>query len=376
MKTTVLRENLRRALGIVERAVAKSPSLPILNNISLSAKKNILELAATDLELGIRFQILAKNEEEGTAVVPARPFSQLIGVLEENQVSLRAKEGGLFLETKDQRALLKTLSSEEFPIIPSLRGTEHSFEVETTPFCQGLNQVVGIAGQTQARPEISGVYFLLQPESLKLAATDSFRLAEKTLLFAGPQTQETSFILPQKTSRELLSILGDLSGKTKIFFSPTQALFENNSQKAAGEPSLQIVSRLIEGEYPQYQDVIPKTHQAKAVVDRQELINHLRAASVFSGKMNDVRFEIDPKKKGIEISARSAEVGEHSSFLAGVLEGERLDIAFNWRFLLEGASHIRAKDIGIAFGGEEAPALLRPSGAEEHYLYVVMPVKA
>ena len=375
MKTGILKENFKQALNVVEKAAAKSATLPILGAIAIVAKKNTLELSATDLEIGIRYKLLAKTEEHGGVVVPSRLFSQLIGVLSEQEINLTTSEGELVVKSKEQETSIKTLPLEEFPIIPSLQGEEQVIEIETKTFCGGLAQVVGMCGQNQTKPEISGVLLQLKTNNIKLVATDSFRLAEKTLVFDGPQHVEASLILPQKTAKELISIFGDLPGTIKLYVSSTQALFDYSGKDVAGQPTLQIVSRLIEGEYPQYQDIIPKDFIAKVQVGRQELISRFKAASVFSGKMQDVKIVPDPKKKGLEISSQAADIGRHSSFLSAEVTGERLEISFNWRFLLEGLSNMKAEEVEIGFGGEDAPVVIRPLN-KENYLYVVMPVKA
>jgi len=375
MKVQILKENLKHALSVVERAVAKNPTLPALGGIALVAQKNTLELSATDLEIGIRYKLLAKTEQEGSVAILSRLFTQLIGLLPEKEINLHTIEGGLNIESKEHQTTLKTLSIDDFPIVPSLQGTEQAVEIETKDFCAALAQVVGMCGQNQTRPEISGVFIVVQKEGMKLVATDSFRLAEKTLRFPKPQETEATFILPQKTAKELVGILGELPGKTRLYLSTTQILFDYSAKEEVGQRSLQVVSRLIEGEYPQYQDVIPKDLAAKAVVLRQELIARIRAASVFSGKLQDTKVIVDPKKKGLEISSQSQEAGRHSSFLAGDVSGKALEISFNWRFLLEGLLNMKAEEVEIGFAGEDAPAVMRPLGKEQ-YLYVVMPVKA
>jgi len=375
MKTQVLKESLKYAVAVVEKATAKTPTLPTLGAIALVAGKNALELSATDLEMGIRYKLLAKTEKEGGVAVPARLFSQLVGVLPEKEINLNLEGGELRIESKEHQTNLKTLSLDDFPIIPSLKGGEEAVEIEAKVFCAGLNQVVSIPGQNQTRPEISGVFISIQKDGIKLVATDSFRLAEKTLSFSKAQPIETSFILPQKTARELVTIFGDLPGTMKLYISPTQALFGYSAKGEVGQPSVQVVSRLIEGEYPHYQDVIPRDFATKVLAARQELMSRIKAAAVFSGKMQDTKLVADPKKKGLEISAESSDIGRHSSFLLADVTGEYLEASFNWRFLLEGLSNIKGEEVEIGFGGEDAPALLRPLGKEQ-YLYVVMPVKA
>ena len=373
MKSTVLKDSLRVGLQVVERVAAKSPTLPILGNILVSAAKNTVELSATDLEIGIRYTLLAKNEKEGSCVLPARSLSQFISLLPENQITLTTKEAGLTIDSKEQQTLLKTLPAEDFPIIPTFKEGEAFVEVETHPFFEGMGQVASMAGQTQARPEISGVFVSFSQQTCKLAATDSFRLAEQTLSFSKSQPLQTTFILPAKTARELVAVLGELPGKTRIYVSPNQAVFDYIPEQP-GKPAIQIISRLIEGEYPQYQDIIPKDFAAKVVVDKDAFANQLKAASIFSGKLNDVKFAVNQKKKGVELTAKSTDVGEHISFLAAQVQGGDVETSFNWKFLLDGVMHMKGDEIELGISGAESPAILK-SVRKGEYLYVLMPLK-
>ncbi len=375
MLTTALKKNLQEGLRIAERVTAKSSSLPVLGNVLLSAAKNSIILSATDLEMGITYQFLATTDKEGAVVIPPKFLSPLIGLLPENQIVLRATTDQLLIEASGYRASLKTLSPEEFPIIPAIQETGSVVRVDTQVFCHGIQQVVGMAGQSQARPEIAGVFFQFQKETLKIVATDSFRLAEKTLVFRKSNIQEWSFILPQKTARELIAILGEKPGETKIYFSPSQAAFAFTPEDQLSEPQVRIVSRLIEGEYPHYQDIIPSQYKARAVVQTNEFLNHLKAASIFAGKTNEIQLAFRPSKKVIEIHAQRVDAGENTSFLEGEIEGEEITAVFNWRFLSEGIFQMRSKELEFRITSEDGPALLRPLG-DEQYLYVVMPVKA
>lgn len=373
MKTTILKDSLRTGLSVVERIAAKSPSLPILGNILLSASKNTVELAATDLEIGVRYKILAKNEKEGSCALPARSLSQFVALLPENQITLTAKESGLTIDSKEQQTLLKTLPAEDFPIIPTFKEEDPFVEMETHTFFEGMSQVASMAGQTQARPEISGVFVSFSQQTCKIAATDSFRLAEQTLSFSKKQALQTTFILPAKTARELVAVLGEQQGKTRIYVSTSQAVFDYVPEQP-GKPSIQIVSRLIEGEYPQYQDIIPKDFVAKLVIDKNAFINQLKAASIFSGKLNDVKLIVDQKKKGVGLVSKSTDVGEHASFIPAQTQGGNIETSFNWKFLLDGVMHMKEDELELGLSGSESPALLK-SVRKEGYLYVLMPLK-
>lgn len=375
MNSIILKEKLKEGLGVAERIASKSPSLPILNSILICTKPNGVEFCSTDLEMGVRYGVLAKNEKEGMVVLPPRAIAQFVALIPSEQITLKTIEAGLSVGGGEFRATIKTLGAEEFPIIPALKGSEEAIEIETPALCRGLAQVVNFTGQTQARPEISGVLFLFQKNTLKLVSTDSFRLAEKTIYFKKESAKETSFILPAKTARELISIFAERREKTKIYISPTQVIFDYSPEGQPQEPHIQLVSRVIDGEYPKYQDVIPSSPKTKAIVDREEFLNHIKAASVFAGKTNDVSLVLDPLKQQIEISARSADVGENNSSLKAQIQGPKVEAAFNWRFLGDGLSQFRGEKIEFSATLEDGPAMLKPTTQDEAYLYVVMPVR-
>ncbi len=375
MDHLVLQENLKEGLLVTERISSKSPSLPILGNVFIDAHQNSIELNATDLEMGIRYKILAKGKTEGQAVVSPGALSQFLSALPGLNIALRTQDHNLRVETGEFSALFRALDPEDFPIIPTPKGSEEFLDIETPTLCQGLASVVNFVGQTQARPEISGVLFLFQGDTLKLVSTDSFRLAEKTLFLKTGSVQERSFIVPQKAARELISIFGERKGKTRIFFSPTQIFFDYTLEGEPQEPKIQMVSRLIEGEYPRYQDVIPTATATCAIVDREVFLNHVKASSVFAGKTNDVHVIFDPAVKQLRLSSKSVDLGENISSFSGEVTGERTEISFNWRFLSDGLSQMKSEKVEFCATTEDGPAILKPLEGEG-YVYVVMPIKA
>ena len=375
MQIVVLKTNLKEGLEITERVVGKSSSMPILNNVMLSVKKGEVKLCATDLQMGITFSFQGTAKEEGEVVFPGRFLASLLAISSGEQVSLTSEGANLAISAGDHQANLKTLDAEEFPIIPSLEGSEPSLEVETSVLCRGLNQVVGMTGQSQTRPEIAGVFFVLAKKEVRLVATDSFRLAERKFLLEKEGTIEQSFILPSKTARELVAILGERPGKTTIHVSPTQAVFTYESQESPLKLHIQIVSRVIQGEYPRYEDVIPSSQKTSVAVSKADLLNHLKAAGIFAGKTQEVRILVDPSKKEIAFSSENTEAGSHRSILKGEVEGEAVEAAFNWRFLSEGLLHMRGDRVEFGLNGEDGPAIVRPS-EQEGYVYVIMPIKA
>lgn len=379
MKLHILQEKLKEGLRVVERISPKSLTLPILNTVLLSAEKNFLTLSATDLEIGIKWRSLAKVEKEGEIAVPLGLLSSFFSLLPNKQTTLNKKNDILLVECGEDKTQIKGVSPEDFPIIPSV-SKENFIEIEVDPFCRGLEQIVDVASPSQTRPEISGVFFLLQKDSMKMAATDSFRLGEKTLsleetfVSPGEPKEEVSFILPQKAAKEIINIFGQKEGKLKLYFAPNQVMLERQMAEIS-HPETQFVSRLIEGEYPSYQEIIPKKCETQTVLNRNDFLNQLRISSLFGGKINEIKLSIDPKKSGVEFLSQNPELGEHRSFLRGGVKGIPLEISFNHRFLIGGLSSIKSEEVSFELSKEEGPAILKPVG-DQSYLYVVMPIKA
>ncbi len=384
MKVIVLKENLNTGINIVARASGKNLTLPILNNILISAEKNFLNLSATDLELGIKYWILTKIEKEGKITVPSKVFSGLINFLPNEKLTLESKNQTLYISSENHKTQIKGQTAEEFPIIPKIED-KNSIELNCAQFCKGLSQVVDFSVLNQARPELSGVYLSFQKNKLQLAATDSFRLAEKNLYLEknnqkpAVHTQEISFILPQKTAREIINILSDKKGKLRLYYSSNQVLFEYLMEETS-HPQIEIVSRLIEGDYPDYQGIIPQKYQTQVVLSKSDLLNQIKAASIFSGKSNEVKIKVDFKREGVEIISQNPEYGENRSFLKGVLDYDEgavkeMEVSFNYRFLVDGLLNIPTSKVVFGLNGEEGPAVLKPE-SDQDYIYVVMPIKS
>lgn len=372
MKLLILKENLKKGLDVVCKVITKSFSLPILSNILLDIEKNFLCLTATDLELAIKYWILVKTEKQGRVAVPAKFLNNLVSFLPEAQILLEEQNGFLNIACKGFNTRIKCLPSEDFPIIPQIP-KEDFLEINIEAFSRGLAQVVENAALSQTRPELSGVYLSFQKEKLVMAATDSFRLAEKKLFFRNPCTTERTLILPQKTARELASLGSEKDQKMKIYFSSNQIMFEITTEELS-HPELQITSRLIEGEYPNYQEIIPKAFQAEVVLARDKFLHHLKTASLFSGRINEVKLTLKPQEQKLEIFSQSQEVGESRSYIPCQIKGEDMAVSFNWRFLVDGVSAMQSKEIILGLQGQQGPAVLKPMG-DPNFIYIAMPIK-
>lgn len=377
MKIEVLKENLKTNLSVTERIVGRNLSLPILNNVLISANDSFLSLTSTDLEISIRLWILVKIIKEGRAVIPAKFLSTFISSLPKEKITMEAREQNLYIECGNTKTQIQGYNPEDFPIIPGFDDLEY-VEIDSKKFYTGLSQVIDIASQSQSRPEISGIYFSFSKNSIKIVATDSFRLGEKNIHLEEPlknlKKQEHSFILPPKSAREIMNILENKDGLIKVYFSSNQTLFEL-PMKEAKHPQVQITSRLIEGEYPNYQDIIPTKFKTNIILKRDEFLNQVKTASLFSGKVNEVKIFANTEKQEVEIFAASQDLGESKSILPVKIEGDSINVSFNYKYLIDGILNIKSSEIIFDISKEEGPCILRPVG-DSSYLYVVMPIKS
>ena len=372
MKIIILKENFKKGLEIIEKIIGRNLTLPILNNISISTQENLLKISGTDLEIGINYWALCKVEKQGDITVPAKFLYSFVNSLQEEKIELEVKNRILYIKCQNYKTQIKGDSIEDFPIIPKIE-TENFIEVNSEPFTKGISQVVDFTALNQTKPEFSGIYFDFQKNKLSLASTDSFRLAEKNLYFEKEIKKNLSFILPQKTAHTVMNVFSQKNEKIKLYFTSNQILFETPFLEIP-KPKIQVISRLIEGQYPNYNEIIPKEYQTEVILLKDEFINQIKTASLFSGNTNEIKIKVKTKEQEIEISSQNSELGENQSILKTKIKGKDIEISFNWKYLLDGLTHLESSEVVIGLSGEEGPAVLKPKG-DENYLYVVMPIK-
>jgi DNA polymerase III subunit beta len=372
MKLLIIYEKLKEGIKIVERLAQKSMTLPILQNISFKIEKNFLCLSSTNLEMGIKYWSLIKSEKEGQVVVPAKVLSQLIDFLPQKPITLEEKDNNLIITCQDYKSTVKGFNPEEFPIIPENKEGE-SVTVPCSVFCQSISQVADIASPSIARPEISGIYFVFQKDLIKIVATDSFRLGEQKVFLKNAISQEYSLILPQQTVKEIINIFGQKEGDLKIYLSPNQILFEYLMPETS-HPQIQLTSRLIEGNYPDYEAIIPEKTGTQIQLQKNEFVNQIKSASLFAGKTNEILFKIDPKKEKIEVLSQNQDLGDYQSILPAKIKGKELEVSFNHRFLVEGVLKIKNPELLFELTNEESASIIK-SVKDEGFLYIVMPIK-
>ena len=366
MKFVCLKEKLSYALGVVEKIIGRNSSLPVLQNVHIKAQKGRLILSSTDLELGSTVSVPAKIEKEGEFTVPARTLSSFISTVPEDRLEVVLKKAELHIKAKEHVASIKGIEASEFPIIPEVE-SKHSFEVGSSELTTGLKQVHKAASISETRPEISGVYMRYSPSKiLYLAATDSYRLGEKRIRGVKKQSDDVSVIIPLRTVSEVMRVVSDQLGDVKVTIDDHQIKFATSD--------IIMVSRVIEGAFPDYEKIIPDSHATKVLMKRNEFINAVKIASLFASTISDVRLEIAPKEKSIQIGSANQSVGDNSSQVPAKVEGEAVKIAFNFRYLLDGLDAFEAESVTLVCNGSNKPALLT-TDEDDSFRYVAMPIK-
>ena len=373
MKINILKEKLKEGVSIVERISQKSLTLPVLQNILFKTEKNFLKLSTTNLESAINWWNLVKVEKQGEICIPTRFLSNLLSFLPDKPIGLSVENFVMDLVCDNYKTKIKGINPEEFPIIPQLKEGQ-IIKVDNFSFCQALSQIINIPSVSTARPEISGIYFVFESNLIKMVATDSFRLAEKKIFVDTKISKKHSLILPQSAAKEIVSVFGEKQGGLKICFSPNQILFEYMMSET-DHPEIQFISKLIGGEYPNYEEIIPKKYKTQVQIEKKELLNQIKSASLFSGKINEVKLRISPKNNKIEVLSQSPDLGEYKSFFTGDIKGDELFISFNHRFLIDGISEIKKDKLSFELTDKDGPAALSPLG-DKDYLYIIMPIKA
>jgi DNA polymerase III subunit beta len=375
MKFSILKENLNSALFMVSHITGKNINLPILNNVMMEAKDGNIKLISTNLEIGIVHSMRGKIEKEGAFTVDSRVVADYVALLPNKRVDVEKKENNLVIECENYKTKIKGQPVDEYPLIPSV-DRDNFYSAGVGEFKKALAQVVFAVSTSETRLELSGVFFNFRGNKLVLAATDSYRLSEKEINLKNGSGEERSIIIPAKTLQELIRILsglkenGDMDGdneEIKFYISDNQILFTVKSTE--------LISRLIEGQYPDYKQIIPTTPKTTALVNRAELIRAVKASSLFSKtSINDVNLDFPGGKKQMVISSASDQTGESVISLEADSHGDDNGVVINYRYLLDGLNNIDDENVKIGIIDNNTPCLLQPE-KEKDYLYIIMPIK-
>jgi DNA polymerase-3 subunit beta len=363
MKLVCTKDNLKKGLFVVSRVVGSGNPLQVLNNILVKTDQGRIKLSSTNLEIGVNTWIGGKIEEEGALTVPARLINEYINNLPTDKVMLVAKENNLSVESENYHTNIKGLSSEDFPLIPQVLDDAYA-RVDANELRQALSETLWAASANETQPEISGLYFGFEDNKLRIAATDRYRLAERTVKLKDPVVNPKEVIIPSRTVSELYKILGLGLKDVEIYFSESQVLFKFDETE--------LISRLIDGQYPDYRQIVPKAFTTEVLLPREEFMHALKAAALFAPESNNIQIEVG--KDSLTVAASSVQAGENVAKINAKVKGEVSAAIFNFRYLLDCLASLSEEQVVFKMINDASPALVSPQGRDD-YFYIVMPIK-
>jgi len=368
MKLIILKNNIKNGLDGVGRSIGNNLNLPILGNVLIRAENGHIKFSTTNLELAITKTIYGKVVEDGAITVPYNVLSNIISNLTSERVSMDTKQQNLQIKTDSYEANLQSMPVTEFPIIPKLKETKEQLKLNAAVFKESLNQVIVAAGISDLRPEISGVLLIVEQSILKLVATDSFRLAEAKISksqFTNTFTEQGfKVIIPLKTTQEILRVIKD-DEELLIKIEGGQILFQTNETE--------VVSRLIDGKFPDYEPIIPKDIDTEVLVGREELMGAIKLTGSFTSRVNDVRIRVKDNKV-LEIYSNDSSLGENNYIIPAKVTGENVELAFNWRYLLDGIKTLSGKQVSLGLNSGNKAAIIK-SPENTSCFYILMPIR-
>lgn len=360
-------KNLLDGVSAVSALAGRNPQLPILQNVLMEVRDGVLNLTCTDLEVGAHVTVVGKAEKDGSGAVPARQLLEYIQQLPGLEpVVLELKKTGLMVSTKNFSAQFPVMAVEDFPILPVPQDKERVL-VDSRLFCQSISNTLFAAAKDETRPEIHSVMVSGGEDEIRVVATDSFRLAEQVLPWSK-KDKGFSFLLPVNAAQETVRLFG---GKDELGL-----LIEQNYIAFQSE-GCNLSARLIDGTYPNYQQIIPTKFSSNCVVDVDEFLRALKVLSVFIPRESRrVSLKVKPEKEVINIKVEGGESGSGEVDVGIEGTGKEVDVLFNIQYLLEGFQHMTSDRCEMSFGGASDPLLIKPHASSVKQLYVIMPIQA
>lgn len=373
MKVSVLQENLARGIAIVNRAVATRSTLPVLGNILLATEGGRLKLAATNLEIGITHWTGAQVHSEGAITVPARQLADYVNALPPDRVEmeLNLKTQTLHLKCARYDANIKGVDASEFPIIPTL-GDNNKILVEPDVLKELIAQATFSAAQDDSRPVLTGILAKFDKDAVTFASADGFRLSVRSAVLGSKLAAPVSVIIPAKALQDVARVVGDQEEPVEI------AITDNRSQVLFHLANTDIVSQLIDGNFPDFNQIVPKSYSTRTIMNTSELQSAVKAASVFAREAsNIVRLNISSGNEmgsgKVVIAAQSAETGDNVGEIDATVDGDPIEIAFNARFLSDVLAILNTAQVALETSTAASPGVVKPVGRDD-FTHVIMPM--
>jgi DNA polymerase III subunit beta len=363
MKIESVTSKLKDAIGKAEKITGKNLTLPVLSCVLLETEGRDLIVRATNLDLGIEITLPVKVVSQGKIAIPGNILHTYLGQLTDNNtVTLEDAEQNLKVTSARGTTVVKSFNSDDFPTIPRIVG-EKVFKLPAKELIRGIKAVWYSAASSSMKPELSSVYIYSHDDGLVFVATDSFRLAEKRIKVKNAE-DFGNILIPVKNIPEIMRVLESCTGDVEITLTKNQISFSFDG--------VYLTSRVVDGVFPDYKQIIPKEFKTTATVLKQDAINALKVATIFSDKFNKLSMRVHPTEKMFEFSTRNADVGENMTNLDAVLEGNDIDINFNYRYIIDCFQSVEADSLSFNFSPSR-PLIIK-GVSDNSFTYLVMPI--
>lgn len=363
MKLQVTQENLTKALNSVAKVATTRNTLPILANVLLKTSDNRLSIAATNLDIAITHGVGSKIEKEGSITVPARLMQDFVSSLPSGVLELKLEDNKLHITTDKYNSSINGISAEDFPEMPAIKDGV-SWKIAATELKKALQKVVFAASNDDTRPVLTGVYISCPDGSILVAATDSYRLAEYKL---SKQKIASNFLVPSSAASDLLRIINDSNEDIQITHNDQQVLFKTGD--------ITLMARLIEGNYPDYQKLIPAKFSTTAKIRREDFINITKVSALFARESaGSITIKVDEDKKTVSINAVASQLGENDAEANAEVVGSG-EVTLNSRYLIDALNAFSGETVEFCFNGKLEPCIIRSSD-DQNYLHLIMPLRS
>jgi len=364
MKIECDKSKIEIAIQKTSRLASKHLTLPVLSCVYLEATNdNKLYIKATNLDIGIEIDLKVKVIEKGIVAVPANVLIGVLSSIKDDNLIFETKENNLKISSNKNSVVIKCLPYEDFPSIPKLKNPK-SIKINSSELISGFKSVWYSASNSNIKPELSSVYIYKKDDKLIFVSTDSFRLAEKKIN-TKISTDFPETLIPYRNVSEIIKLFEDYSGDIDIVFEKNQAAFTIDN--------IYLVSRLVDGSFPDYKQIIPKEYNSSVNILKNDLINSIKTSNIFSNSLNQVKLKINIKNKSLDIEAKNDDIGEYNESIFATVSGDSLELNFNNRYIIDCMQSIVSDSLVLNFGGIGKPLAI--SGAtDKSFLYIVMPM--
>ena len=364
MKIECVKEKLHIAVSKAEKIVGKNVNLPVLSCLLFETKGNNLIIRSTNLDLGLEVSIPVKVEESGKVAIPVNIISGFLNnVNDDKNIVLETMDNVLKVYTPTSEANIKILSPEDFPTIPMI-DNEKTYKINSKDLTNGIKSVIYSSSLSSVKPELSSVYIYTNEDNLVFVATDSFRLAEKTIK-TRKHIDLNHILIPFKNALDILKIIDNTDTEIEINSTKNQISFVFNG--------VYLVSRVIDGVFPDYKQILPKEEKTKVVLLKQDLINSLKISNVFSDNFNQMNISVKGGEKTIKVKTKNNNIGENTNKIDANIEGDDIEVNFNYKYIIDCLPSIISDSISLSFNGINKPLVVK-GVSDSTFTYLVMPM--